>query len=209
MKTASVRFGVLVGIAALCVLSGGLSVADAPAGAGKWLLYPAQDEASVERKIAEYMKDRGNIDATIKYLDKEKKDLYLQYTLDPEGTPKINVGVDTMVTARDEGKVAKRAVRAAAFYVLPASAKTPEARRKILELNNTWHQQKWMPGRIYLDKDGDVALETYINIPGTATPIPAAMVADMLLRTNTMWGVYYKQLAGVVNLKKPKPTADE
>jgi len=31
MKSASVRFGVLMGIAALCVLSGGLSGADAPA----------------------------------------------------------------------------------------------------------------------------------------------------------------------------------
>ena len=155
------------------------------------------------------MKERGNIDATFKFLDKEKKDLYLQYTLDPEGTPKISVGVDTMVTARDEGKVTKRAVRAAAFFVLPPSAKTPEARRKILELNNTWHQQKWMPGRIYLDTDGDVAMETYINISGAATPIHAAMVTDMLLRMNSMWGVYYKQLAGAVDLKKPKPTADE
>jgi len=156
-----------------------------------------------------YLKEKGNIDAITKFLDKEMKDLYLQYTLDPKGTPKIKVSVDTMVTAKGEGKVTERAVRAAAFYVLPPSAKTPEARRKILELNNEWHQKKWMPGRVYLDTDGDVALETYVNIPGATTPIHAEVVSDLLLRMNSAWGEYYKRLAGVVDLKKPKPAAAE
>ena len=201
MKSKYVWMFAVAGAAALCLLPAARwSTAQAPGAEQSWMLYPVQDESSLERKIANYIKAKSKVEAVYKFFGEKNDDLYLQYTLIPQGAPRVRLAVDTMVSGRQQGRVSERVIKVSTYYVLPASAKTPEARRKILELNNTWHQKKWMPGRVFIDTDGDIAMETFVNIPGADTPVHAELIRDIILRTNSVWSEYYKQLAATVNL---------
>jgi len=169
----------------------------------RWLLQVCQDESSLEKTIADYMKEEYDIQAGRHVTKQDDADIYLSYTLAPEGAPKIACIVDSEVSARNGDRVVERMIKIVAWYELPASAKTRQARAKILELNNEWHEKKWMPGRVYIDDDGDIRLETFLNIPSTTIPVHAELVRDLLVRTNAAWAEYYQTLAKSLSLPPP------
>jgi hypothetical protein len=197
---------VLLAIAGVFLMVAGPGVAQPTGGKDEWLLYPAQDEASVERKVAAYLKATEGLEGKIETFEADTSDVYVLYKLTPGNAPGILVTVDTLVAGKDKDKVTERTIELAAVYTLADEAKTPAVRQKILELNNSWHQENWTPGRIYLDTDGDLVLETYVNIPGQNTPIHAELVRDALLRIKSAWNEYYPRLAPIIKTPAKQPT---
>jgi hypothetical protein len=197
------------GLSVLVVLAGVCVVARTGVGGepttrpAAVLLTVAQDEASVEQAIAAYLKQKDGLEGAVKAFRGNEKDLYLSYELKGDTAPKFTLVIDTEVTGGVKEKVQSRAVRLYGYFELPASAKTAEARRKILELNNAWCQDMWVPNRIYLDKDGDVCLETYINIPDAQHGIHPEEVRDAFHRTRNILDRYYQRLSETVSLAAP------
>lgn len=175
-----------------------------------WLLYVSNDEESIEKRIATYF--RENYDVEAEYHFAEENDLILQYAFSSpdEAFPEISTYIDTRPSATEmqngEEVVTERMVSLTAYYVLPNSAKNAKARALILEQINEWHVGRWVPQRIYLDEDGDIVLESMLNIPGNNYPVHAEIIGDQIVRMYSAWAEFYQLLDEV--LDAPAPSAD-
>ncbi len=168
-----------------------------------WLLYVSNDEESIEKRIATYF--RENYDVEAEYHFAEENDLILQYAFSSpdEAFPEISTYIDTRPSATEmrngEEVVTERMVSLTAYYVLPNSAKNAEARALILEEINEWHVGRWVPQRIYLDEDGDIVLESMLNIPGNNYPVHAEIIGDQIIRMYSAWAEFYQLLDQVLD----------
>lgn len=168
-----------------------------PEAGEEWLLDVSSDEESTEKRIASYFREQYDVEAEYHFLDED--DLYLEYgfAADEGEFPAIAVYVDTVPSALNEdegGTVTERRVTITAYYVLADAAKTPANRAAILEQINLWHVERWVPQRIYLDEDGDIVLESTVNIPGDEYPVHAEIVGDQILRMYSAWSEFYQEL---------------
>jgi hypothetical protein len=168
-----------------------------------WLLYVSNDEESIEKRIATYF--RENYDVEAEYHFAEENDLILQYAFSSpdEAFPEISTYIDTRPSATEmrngEEVVTERMVSLTAYYVLPNSAKNAEARVLILEQINEWHVGRWVPQRIYLDEDGDIVLESMLNIPGNNYPVHAEIIGDQIIRMYSAWAEFYPLLDQILD----------
>ncbi len=168
-----------------------------------WLLYVSNDEESIEKRIATYF--RENYDVEAEYHFAEENDLILQYAFSSpdEAFPEISTYIDTRPSATEmrngEEVVTERMVSLTAYYVLPNSAKNAEARVLILEQINEWHVGRWVPQRIYLDEDGDIVLESMLNIPGNNYPVHAEIIGDQIIRMYSAWAEFYQLLDQILD----------
>jgi hypothetical protein len=169
----------------------------------EWLLQVCNDEESLERRIATYFREKYDVEAEYLFLDED--DLYLQYhfSSDEGNFPDMAVFVDSQASATNEvdgeTRVIERRVTVSAYYVLPEEIKTAEVRGALLEQINEWHIGRWVPQRIYLDKDGDIVLESTFNIPGDDYPVHAEIVGDQILRMNNAWQEFYGKVSQVMD----------
>ena len=168
-----------------------------------WLLYVSNDEESIEKRIATYF--RENYDVEAEYHFAEENDLILQYAFSSpdEAFPEISTYIDTRPSATEmqngEEVVTERMVSLTAYYVLPNSAKNAEARVLILEQINEWHVGRWVPQRIYLDEDGDIVLESMLNIPGNNYPVHAEIIGGQIIRMYSAWAEFYQLLDQILD----------
>lgn len=164
----------------------------------EWLLPVVDDEETVEKRIARYILEVHGIEAEYKFA--EEDDLFLQYSFNSDGQsfPKIAVFVDSLASNSEEtdaGAITtERRVTISAYYVLPDEAKTPASRAALLEVINEWHIGKWVPQRIYLDHEGDIAMESSINIPGKDYEVHTEVVIDQMYRMYSAWASFYQVL---------------
>ena len=198
--------GLFIVVATLAMSGGCATTFTTPqdaSGQPNWLLYVSDDEESIEKRIARYF--RENYDVQAEYHFAEENDLILQYAFSSpdESFPEISTYIDTRPSATEmrngEEVVTERMVTLTAYYVLPVSAKSPEARASILEQINEWHVGRWVPQRIYLDNDGDIVLESMLNIPGNNYPVHAEIVGDQIMRMYSAWGEFYQRLEEVID----------
>lgn len=163
----------------------------------KWFLNVTDDNESIEKLIGNYLKSVYNVFPTYKF--DEKDNMYLTYDLSEN--PKIIAAIDSRESGWSEGgkKVTEKRVWISSYYALPEAAPKNDTRKKILELNNSWHNRTWVPHRIYITDDGIIAMQSSINVPGKDYPVHAELVRDILVRTVTFWNEYYKELAEVLS----------
>ena len=165
-----------------------------------WLLRPAQDESSVETTIAKYIRQKMDIDPEIRFLDDDMEDMAVYYPLEPDNAPALRVEVDTYSSRDDGDKVAERVISLTTWYVLPDAAKTSELRPKILDVLNQQMLDYWSPGRFMIDEDGDIQIETFLNIPHENAPVHCECVLDSLMRMTSGWDRCYKALDEAIDL---------
>jgi hypothetical protein len=183
---------------------------DAPAAVSP-LLKVCQDEATLEKQIEAWLRTVKEVPGVkLSYADKEEQDAGVLIPVDCEGVPHLRVVIDTAASGRDDaGKVTERMISVDSYYVLPDAAKTPEARAKLLELNNTWMRDNGSPDKVYIDKDGDVYFATTINIPGPDVSVSAELVFDAIARTRPFWEAYYPLLKKELNLPDEEAGGEE
>ena len=168
----------------------------------EWLLFPAQDESSVETKIAKYIKKKRGVQAEVKFIDEAMSNLAIYYPSGGGEIPRIKVRINSQSAAKVDGKITERVVFVSAWYVMPTASKKPEVRRKILEVNNQYMTKYWIPDHITLDSDGDIQLQTMINISDQKAPVHCEAVLDSIMRLANGWQTYYKLLDEAIGLSK-------
>lgn len=166
----------------------------------EWLLRPVQDESSLERTIAKYIRQKMDINAEVRFLDDDMEDMAIYYPLNPDEAPDLRVKVDTYSSRDDGDQVAERVISLTAWYVMPDEAKTPELRQKTLEVLNSQMLQFWTPDRFMIDGDGDIQIETFINIPHQQAPVHCECVLDSLMRMTSGWNRCYLALDDAIDL---------
>ncbi len=198
--------GLILAVVALAMSSGCATTPTAQPEVSRqpsWLLYVSNDEESIEKRIATYF--RENYDVEAEYHFAEENDLILQYAFSSpdEAFPEISTYIDTRPSATEmrngEEVVTERMVSLTAYYVLPNSAKNAETRVLILEQINEWHVGRWVPQRIYLDEDGDIVLESMLNIPGNNYPVHAEIIGDQIIRMYSAWAEFYQLLDQILD----------
>ena len=198
--------GLILAVVALAMSSGCATTSTTQPEVSRqpsWLLYVSNDEESIEKRIATYF--RENYDVEAEYHFAEENDLILQYAFSSpdEAFPEISTYIDTRPSATEmrngEEVVTERMVSLTAYYVLPNSAKNAEARVLILEQINEWHVGRWVPQRIYLDEDGDIVLESMLNIPGNNYPVHAEIIGDQIIRMYSAWAEFYQLLDQILD----------
>ena len=166
------------------------------------LLFVCQDESTIEENIAAYIEAKHGVQARRSFSGPNKDDLVLTYTISPGGdTPELKVLVDTMISgrAREGGEVKSRMVKIFSFYKSDAVRSNESLRTEVLKLNDQFMKERWLPHRLYLDKDNDIVMESCINIVGADTPIHAEMVHDTLARLVGSWKEYYSRLSKLLS----------
>jgi hypothetical protein len=189
----------------LCTIQGaGGNQDNAASQASRWLLYPEQDESSVETKIAAYLKEKDGTNAVMANIGDDATDLVCLYAAPTK--PRLLIAVDTHIAGvnRQTRKVTARSVEVSGHYILPDSAKTPVLRGRLLDLVNTWHQAHLAPGHICLDRKGDLELTTHVIIPSPDVPIHAEVVRDSVYRMVVLWSDFYAQVAKTADLPIPE-----
>lgn len=165
-----------------------------------WLITVEQDESATEEKIADYLHE-WDLSFERVTLPEDEDDLMVAVPIAGlGGAPDLRVMVDTQPTRHEGEEVAERAVKVWFWHALPDSAKTQEARKIILEHNNQWMVRKWMPHRVIIDPDGDIAFEVFLNIPGRGVPFHPELVRDAIIRCASAWSNYWPPLAEKLDL---------
>lgn len=189
--------GLALALALLAWGGPGLAAPAAPKTASGPLAPLSQDESSLEKAIAKYLKDSHKLSATFRFMDKDYNNLFLEYSLAADEAPRAPLFIDTVVSARNKKtkEVTGRVVKIFFFYNLPASLRTARLRQKILELNNLANLNFWVPSSVCLTPDGKRLLfASYLSIPNPETPLQLSLVSDTLVRMVRAWEGYYPQL---------------
>ncbi|PNU18562.1 hypothetical protein C2E25_17005 [Geothermobacter hydrogeniphilus] len=160
------------------------------------LLFPSQDEKSVELQIADYLESKG-MHVTRQVLKKNADDVYLRLNFGMADTDDYNIKifVDTTPSAHnkkthviDERKIQIRA------YPKNIRLKGITKVRQFQGFCNAFQRRYWAPQRVYLDRDNDLVLAWDINIPGDTSPVHCEQVRDAIVRLYSAWKDMHDQL---------------
>ena len=161
------------------------------------LLFLVDDESSLEKQIGQYLQTvHGYAGVESRAFDGRPDDLFVVAPVSAGAAPGLVVRVDTFPT---NGTRQGRSIRIYAWYVLPDSAKTPQALDRLLELNNKYHNVHY-PTRFCIDGDGDILMEQWITISKPAVPVHAELVVQGFLQMARNWETYWGDLKSEFNL---------
>ena len=156
----------------------------------KWLVFSVNDESTMEEKIGEYLRTVKKLNVSYTYAKSDPSDLILKihFTLDPK--PDVMLNVDTLSSSRDG---TERCITVRAWYILPDRfKKSASDMDRIRRYNERFMEKYFAPERVYVDKDDDLAMSCYLNVPGKDTPVHAEFVADLVARMAGAWTTYFK-----------------
>ena len=151
------------------------------------LVFVEQSESLVEMQIDDYLRKTERFAISIEEWNGIPDDLYLVFDRPSGNAPSLTFQIDTLQSATGVNNVVtERVIRITSWYVINV---TPDhwAREPILELINGYAQELWSPPKIYLDSDGDIRLEWYINIAGEDAPVHLEQVRDAINRIGDGW----------------------
>jgi hypothetical protein len=183
-------------LAGPCLIAGAQGPQDS---AETSLLSIAQDKSTLESQIADSILKAHGEKAERKYATAGRRNLYLVYPCKPKGCPELQILVDTTATARGSvsGRVMAQAVVVKAYHELGEAARRPEARRRILELNNQWNNRRLFV-TISVDAYGYLLLRGDTNIPSPPGAVHPQVVWDLIVRVRSAWSRYYPLLAAAL-----------
>ena len=151
------------------------------------LVFVEQSEGLVEMQIDDYLRKTEGFTITIDEYDCIPDDLFLRFENTFRDAPELSFLVDTLQSATDnDDVVTERVIKITSWYILNV---TPGhwARAPVLEMINTFSQEFWAPPKIYLDDDGDIRFEWFINVPSEDAPVHLELVRDAIVRIGLNW----------------------
>ena len=134
------------------------------------LVFVEQSEGLVEMQIDDYLRKTEGFTITIDEYDGIPDDLFLRFENTFRDAPELSFLVDTLQSAtNNDDVVTERVIKITSWYILNV---TPGhwARAPVLEMINTYLQEFWAPPKIYLDGDGDIRFEWFVNVPAADAP---------------------------------------
>jgi hypothetical protein len=165
------------------------------AGDGLVLLFPANSEKSNEEIIGKYLEKTEGWKITYQLNSKNHDDVYLKLTFGLGDIPSLSMTVDCIITGRNRATkdVTSNVIKLHAYAKIGVKPSHPH-RKKVLELiNDTTGSYLW-PQRMYLDRDGDLALEALIAISGKDVPAHPGQINYEIRRMIDGWETLHKKL---------------
>ncbi|MBK8978927.1 MAG: hypothetical protein IPM29_23755 [Planctomycetes bacterium] len=153
---------------------------------GDNLLRVTDSTNALELQIGKYFKDEKGWKVDYRTLGDDAGDLLLDVSFGVEKHAPISFTINAVPAARDGDKVVETRISIRSWFVIGVGPDHP-MRGKVLEAINEHLQGYWIPQRVYLDSDGDLTLESNVNIPGADYPVHPEQIADLVIRTVYAW----------------------
>jgi hypothetical protein len=180
-----------------------------PAGAikratqsGGPLLRVTQSDKDLEQQIGKYFSEEKGWKVDYSQYGEDENDLLLEVSFGSDEAPPISFLIDVVPAAKQGDQITESRVRIQAWFTTEIGPDHPK-RVDWLEALNAFNAQYWMPHRTFLDGDGDLWLDSNINIPGADYPVHPELIADAVIRTAYAWETLAEHLRGR-NLPVPK-----
>ena len=151
------------------------------------LVFVEQSESLVEIQIDDYLRRTEGFDIAVNEYESIPDDVFLSFENSYANAPELSFLVDTLQSAsNDDDVVTERVIKITSWYIIKV---TPDhwARAPILEMINSYSQDFWAPPRIYLDSDGDIRFEWFINVAAEDAPVHLEQVRDAIARIGLGW----------------------
>ncbi len=151
------------------------------------LVFVEQSESLVEIQIDDYLRRTEGFDIAVNEYESISDDVFLRFKNSYANAPELSFLVDTLQSAsNDDDVVTERVIKITSWYIIKV---TPDhwARAPILEMINSYSQDFWAPPRIYLDSDGDIRFEWFINVAAEDAPVHLEQVRDAIARIGLGW----------------------
>lgn len=149
-------------------------------GADLWLTC-AQDDASTERRIAEYLRTKGLRVQT----DNRGDDLTVTVGFESEGRPAYRIIVDTIpLSVAEDGTVQERVIK----LLLATGVFVPlEAKKTVLEIANHLHARMPIGRFVVNEEDRELEMNWSLNVMGSEQPVHLETVSDAIARMLGAW----------------------
>ena len=151
------------------------------------LVFVEQSESLVEIQIDDYLRRTEGFDIAVNEYESIPDDVFLRFENSYANAPDLSFLVDTLQSASNEDDVVtERVIKITSWYIIKV---TPDhwARAPVLEMINSYSQDFWAPPRIYLDSDGDIRFEWFINVAAEDAPVHLEQVRDAIVRIGLGW----------------------
>ena len=151
------------------------------------LVFVEQSESLVEIQIDDYLRETERYEIEINEYNGIPDDVFLRFDDTFDSAPDLSFLIDTLQSATDDNDVVtERVIKITSWYVIEV---TPNhwARAPLLEMINLYAQDFWSPPKIYLDGDGDIRFEWYINVAAEDAPVHLEQVRDAIIRIGLSW----------------------
>ena len=150
-------------------------------------VYVEKDERTAELGIDEYLRKNEGLAIAILEYDEIPDDVYLRFDISYENAPELAFLVDTLESAADDdGVPTERVIKITSWYIINVTP-DDQARAPVLEMINSYDQDFWAPPKIFLDSDGDIRFEWYINVAAEDVPVHMEQVRDAVIRIGLGW----------------------
>ena len=151
------------------------------------MVFVEQSESLVEIQIDDYLRETERYEIEINEYDGIPDDVSLRFDDTFDSASDLSFLIDTLQSATDDNDVVtERVIKTTSWYVIEV---TPNhwARAPLLEMINLYAQDFWSPPKIYLDGDGDIRFEWYINVAAEDAPVHLEQVRDAIIRIGLSW----------------------
>ncbi|WP_320170685.1 hypothetical protein [Maridesulfovibrio sp.] len=135
------------------------------------LVFMEKSDEAIELAIAKYMRKTKDWNVNIKYLSSNPEDAYLTAKFGVKrGNNKesLLLIVDTTVASRTKATGEPNLVRIKVVILPSNGGGRVKNTNSALRWINKWGQGKWAPGKVIVDKDGDLQCEDFILVDKNA-----------------------------------------
>jgi len=163
-----------------CLISVGLTSEGAAQNDEVVLLFPTNDEGTIEKEIARYLSNK-DLNVQLQVNPNDTEDFFITSAWDVGNNPSIRIIIDTQRSNRDGSE------RVILLKAWPVSSISNADRVRFLEFINKWMDDSWVPPQLYIDRDNDLAFTWPINVSAPFAPVHAEQVYDALVRMVSSW----------------------
>ena len=151
------------------------------------LVFVEQSESLVEIQIDDYLREKEGFEIAVNEYESIPDDIFLRFEDSYDTAPDLSFLVDTLRSGTDDDDVVtERVIKITSWYVVEVT-QDHWARAPLLEMINSYSQDFWAPPRIYLDSDGDIRFEWFINVAAADAPVHLEQVRDAIIRIGLGW----------------------
>lgn len=166
-------------------------LASSSAFAEKAFIYLEDSDEAVETAIGKHLRVTRKWNLSIKYLKSNPQDAYIKSNFglnkDDSGEEDVTLFIDTQIVQRKSQTKEPIMMRIKLLLMAPNGQCRVKDSDAVLAWLNNWGREKWGPGKMYIDKDGDVIGEDFILLHKDA-PVHLEQITEhisLLLETYT------------------------
>lgn len=174
-----------------------------PPDLGKGLLFWPEDDATLEKQIAEYLDAAHGLKANFYHMGSDENDLVLAYQWSFDNAPDITVFIDAIIGRdKETSKVSYVTVKVYCRCKPVEDIKKGKKRNFVFECANNVFKKWVYPHRIFIDDNGVIVMQSFISIASPSMPTHAEQIYLAIVGMRVEWPQFCEMLTKKIKLTK-------